>query len=316
MLHGRGRLAKPSKLVPSSPAIGQRKELFVRFTAINRAIADPSIRQAKGPVAVIIAEDDVEIDTTIRHHGFSGFRTILLVAPPEVDLGADVTDMVIRIDHPTRASDATQEIVNAIAAALPEKTWLYYCYNAEYLFYPYGESRTIGEMLAFHGEERRSAMLTYVIDVYAGDMKDAKDAVSLEDAHLDRSGYYALARYDDDGNNKERQLDFHGGLRWRFEEHIADARRRIDRIALVCTRKGVRLRADHTWSDEEFNTFACPWHNNLTAAIVSFRTAKALRTNPASRFDIDTFRWHNSTEFEWHSQQLLELGLMEPGQWF
>lgn len=288
----------------------------MRFTTIDKAVADPIVRHAKGPVAVIIAEDDVEIDTTVRHHGFAGFRTTMLVAPPEVTLGADIADMVIRIDHPTRAPDATEVVVNAIAAALPEKTWLYYCYNAEYLFYPYTESRTIGEMLAFHGEERRSAMLTYVIDLYAGDLKTAKDAVSLEDAHLDRSGYYALARNGDNGQKRERQLDFYGGLRWRFEEHIADARRRIDRIAIVRTQKGVRLREDHTWTDEEFNTYACPWHNNLTAAIVSFRTAKALRTNPASRFDIDTFRWHNSTEFEWHSQQLLELGLMEPGQWF
>ena len=86
--------------------------------------------------------------------------------------------------------------------------------------------------------------------------------------------------------------------------------------------KQVRVSVDtiRRWLDILETFYFCfrirPWHNNLTAAIVSFRTAKALRTNPASRFDIDTFRWHNSTEFEWHSQQLLELGLMEPGQWF
>ncbi|MDH3581964.1 MAG: glycosyltransferase family 2 protein, partial [Hyphomicrobiales bacterium] len=113
----------------------------MRFSAIDRATTAPAIRQAKGPVAIIIAEDDVEIDTTVRHHGFAGFRTIILVAPPEIALGPDVTEKVIRIDHPTRAPDATEVVVNAIAAALPEKTWLYYCYNAEYLFYPYTESR-------------------------------------------------------------------------------------------------------------------------------------------------------------------------------
>jgi hypothetical protein len=64
------------------------------------------------------------------------------------------------------------------------------------------------------------------------------------------------------------------------------------------------------------NTYACPWHNNLTAAVCSFRTAKALRTNPGSRDAIQTFDWHNSTPFAWHSQQLMDLGLMEPGQWF
>ncbi len=267
-------------------------------------------------MAIIIAEDEVEVATTIRHHAFSGFKTILLAAPPDIDIPLNAEDMVTRIDAPTREPDATTRIVNSIQRALPTGTWLYYCYNAEYLFYPYAESRSVGEMLTFHTEERRSSMLTYVIDVYAGNLHDAKDAVNLEDAHLDRSGYYALARSSAENGPKERQLDFYGGLRWRFEEHIPEARRRIDRIALVRTRDDISLRPDHTWTDEELNTYACPWHNNLTAAVVSFRTAKALRTNPASRYEIDTFRWYNSTEFEWHSRQLLELGLMEPGQWF
>jgi hypothetical protein len=170
-------------------------------------------------------------------------------------------------------------------------------------------------MLSFHAEERRFSMLTYVIDVYAGDLHSSDHAVSLQDAHLDRSGYYALARHDEEGA-KERQLDFFGGLRWRYEEHIPENRRRIDRISILRSRPKVHLRGDHTWRDEELNTFSCPWHHNLTAAIVSFRTAKALRTNPASRFDISSFKWHNSVPFEWHSQQLLDLGLMEPGQWF
>ncbi|MXQ08885.1 hypothetical protein GQ651_13585 [Alphaproteobacteria bacterium GH1-50] len=288
----------------------------MRFSALSEAMKDKAVRAAKGPVAVIIAEDDVEVGTTVRHHAFQGFRAIFLVAPPELELSAPVAEMVTRIDHPTRAPDATPTIVNAFARALPEKTWLYYCYNAEYLFYPFAESRTVSEMLAYHAEERRFSMLTYVIDVYAGDLREHDDAVSLEDAHLDRSGYYALARHDAAGEPIDRQLDFFGGLRWRFEEHIDETRRRIDRIAIVRTGAGLVLKADHTWSDPELNTYSCPWHHNLTAAIVSFRTAKALRTNPSSRFEIDTFRWHSSVEFEWHSQQLLDLGLMEPGQWF
>lgn len=288
----------------------------MHFSSIEAATKSDALIKAKGPIAIIIAEDDVEIATTIRHHVFTGFRTILLVAPPNIAIAKSAAKMALRIDYPTREPNAAVEVVNKISQALPEGTWIYYCYNAEYLFYPHSESRCIGEMLAFHTEERRAGMLTYVIDVYAGNLHDAKDAVSLEDAHLDRSGYYALARHDSKGLPKERQLDFYGGLRWRFEEHIPEARRRIDRIAMVRTSKSIRLRADHTWSDEELNTYACPWHNNLTAAIVSFRTAKALRTNPASRYEIETFKWYNSTEFEWHSQQLLELGLMEPGQWF
>lgn len=287
----------------------------MRFQGLDHLTRDAVVTAAKGPVAAIIAEDDVEVAATIAHHAERGFRAIFLFAPEELELPFQVEAGVHRVDFPTMATGATFTIVNALARALPEKTWLYYCYNAEFLFYPFSENRTVGELLTFHAEERRFSMLTYVIDVYAGDLGDADDAVSLEDAHLDRSGYYALSREDESGK-KERQLNFYGGLRWRFEEHIDETRRKIDRISLVRTRSDIELREDHTWSDEELNTYSCPWHHNLTAAVVSFRTAKALRMNPASRFEINSFRWHNSVPFEWKSQQLLDLGLMEPGQWF
>lgn len=173
-------------------------------------------------------------------------------------------------------------------------------------------------MLRFHAEERRDAMLAYVVDLYAADLGRHPDAVSLQSPLMDRSGYYALARPDParGGVPKDRQLDFFGGLRWRFEEHIPEDRRRIDRIALFRAAPGLELREGHLFNVEEYNTYACPWHNNLTAAICSFRTAKALKLNPGSTFDIPDFRWHNSTPFEWRSQQLMDLGLMEPGQWF
>lgn len=159
-------------------------------------------------------------------------------------------------------------------------------------------------------------MLSYVIDLYAPDLQRWPDAVSLDQAMFDRLDYYALARCDRDGRQLERQLDFHGGLRWRFEEHIPADRRRIDRIALFQARPDLRLLPDHRFNIAEYNTYACPWHHNLTAAIASFRVAKALARNPGSRWQISGFRWRNSTPFQWNSQQLMDLGLMEPGQWF
>ncbi|MEM0948098.1 MAG: hypothetical protein AAGK37_11875 [Pseudomonadota bacterium] len=268
----------------------------------------------KGPIALIIVEDLIEVDTTIRHHQFAGFREILVFAPEALKLPVSLEKSIRRIRFDTGTPDSAQKAVNAIIDAAPG-VWIYYCYNAEYLFFPFSEHRTVGEMLTFHSEERRDAMLTYVVDLYAGDLEEFPNAVSLEDAHMDRSGYYAQAR-SGEGGPKERQLDFHGGLRWRFEEHVPETKRKIDRISLFKAKTGLHLRADHTFSDEEYNTYACPWHHNLTAAICSFRTAKALRSNPGSMFDIDSFLWHNSTPFEWHPQQLLDLGLMEPGQWF
>ena len=260
----------------------------MRFSSLDSATKHDAIRRAKGPVAVIIAEDGVELASTLNHHKSKGFKTLLLLAPSALQTSEEIGSDVIRIDFPTMQPGATVTVVNAIARALPERTWLYYGYNAEYLFYPFAETRSIGEMLTFHTEERRSAMLTYVVDIYAGDLGINDDAVSLDDAFMDRSGYYALARNTPKDGPKERQLNFYGGLRWRFEEHVVDSKRKIDRIALVRTRPDIELRPDHTWSDEELNTYACPWHNNLTAAVMSFRAAKALRSNAASRFEINT----------------------------
>ncbi len=287
------------------------------YTGLADFRARGTAEVAKGPIALIFAEDEIELDTTLRHHLNTGFHSVLVFLPDTFTMAPDVAPRVSRVSYDLTGGDSLTHAVNTVIEAAPGQ-WLYYCYNAEYLFFPFCETRTIGEMLAFHTEERRDAMLSYVIDLYAGDLTAHPDAVSLENAFMDRSGYYALARNDPANHNhpKERQLDFFGGLRWRYEEHIPEPRRKIDRIAIFRARPGLTLRDDHTFSDEEYNTYACPWHNNLTSAIVSFRTAKALKRNPGSTFDIDTFKWHNSTPFEWHSRQLLDLGLMEPGQWF
>jgi len=269
------------------------------------------------PLALIFVEDTVEVNSTVRHHLDAGFEQILVFCPESIDFALKLSGKVHRIPFDVHAEGAVPRAVNRVIEAAPG-VWMYYCYNAEYLFHPFCETRNIREMLAFHSEERRDAMLTYVVDLYAGDLSRYPNAVSLDEAMLDRSGYYALARPDPANHNhpRERQLDFFGGLRWRFEEFIPKERRRINRIALFRARKGLRLRDDHSFNDEEYNTYSCPWHHNLTAAIASFRTAKALKSNPGSTFDIGSFQWHNSIPFQWQSTQLMELGLMEPGQWF
>ncbi|MCG6903107.1 MAG: hypothetical protein LJE68_10535 [Rhodobacter sp.] len=287
----------------------------MRYNSLSDFLKTAPGTLSKGPVALIFVEDLVEVDATIRHHLKLGFVEIVLFAPEELALPMDLSETVHRVLYSLNRPNALSAAVNAVIAAA-EPIWLYYCYNAEFLFYPFCETRSVGEMLAFHTEERRDALLSYVIDLYAADLVTYPNAVSLAEAHLDKSGYYALARPDDIGHPKERQLDFFGGLRWRFEEHVPVPKRKIDRISLFRAAKGLQLFEDHTFSDQEYNTYSCPWHHNITAAICSFRTAKALKTNAGSTFDIQNFKWHNSTEFQWHSQQLLDLGLMEPGQWF
>ncbi len=270
---------------------------------------------AKGPIALILAEDEVALRETVAHHIGLGFRKVIVFGPEMFETGMADDPALVRVTCNTLGDKALETVVNGCIAAAPG-VWFYYCYNAEFLFFPFCESRAIGEMIAFNAEERRDTILTYVVDLYAGDLWAHPTAVSLDDAHLDKSGYYALARKNKWNNDLERQLDFFGGLRWRFEEHIPAPRRRIDRVSIFRAKPRLTLRDDHTFSDAEYNTYACPWHNSLTATVCSFRTAKALKRNPGSTFDIQTFKWHNSAPFEWTSQQLLDLGLMEPGQWF
>lgn len=289
----------------------------MRYAKLGEFLVQGKAALARGPVAVILAEDAIEVDSTLRHHQAAGFVSVILLAHPDIAVDPALESRVHRVDHDVHAEDALLKAVNILNEAAPG-IWFYYGYNAEYLFHPFCETRNIREMLTFHGEERRDAVLSYVIDLYADDLTLFPNAVSLDRAHLDRSGYYALGRPDPANHNhpKERQLDFFGGLRWRFEEHIPPARRKIDRIALFRSKPGLVLRPDYTFSDEEYNTYACPWHHNITTAVASFRTAKALKTNAGSTFDIQTFTWRNSVAFEWQSQQLFDLGLMEPGQWF
>lgn len=281
----------------------------MRYDSLDSYLA---IGTPKGPVAMVMAEDEVEIASTVAHCLKIGFPTVLLLAPSEIRVEIDAR--AVRIDHDAHADNALPRAVNRLIAAAPG-VWIHYCFNAEYLFFPFCETRRVRELIAFHAEERRDAFLSYVVDLYTGDLHRFPLAVSLEEALLDKSGYYALGRKGPDGEPRERQLDFFGGLRWRYEEHIPVVRRKIDRIALFRAKEGLVLSPDFTFNDQEYNTYSCPWHHSATIATCSFRTAKALKTNPASRYGVADMRWHNSVEFRWHSQQLMDLGLMEPGQW-
>lgn len=287
----------------------------MRYGSVGAFIAGGQDWPAQGPCAILLAEDACLLAETIDHHLQLGFAHVLVLMPegltaPAVASGGGVT--LVTCD--TRAPGAVVAVLNQLVSAAPG-AWLYWGYNAEFLFFPFCESRCVGELLAFHSEERRSAMMAHVIDLYAGDLAAAPDGVSREGAMLDRSGYYASQRFRE-GVALERQMDIFGGLRRRFEEHVPWTRRRIDRVALFQAAKGLQMRADLTLSEDEMNTIACPWHNNLTAAVVSFRAAKALRSNPGSKWAIQDFRWSGSVPFGWSSRELMELGMMEPGQWF
>ncbi len=287
----------------------------MHYPSLPALCQDAKRSAMKGPVALILIEDEVEVASTIAHHAKAGFKQLIAFCAAEQNLPADLPENLHRVDFDVTAEGALQTIANAMIAAVPGE-WLYFCYNAEYLFFPFCEHRSVGEMLTFMEEERRDTVISYIVDLYAKDLSTHPNGVDRDGAYFDKSGYYALAREDENGEALERQVNVFGGLRWRFEEHIAKERQRTDRTAFFRAQPGLQMLPDRSFNLDEYNTYSCPWHNNLSAAIGSFRTAKALRRNPGSRAVINTFHWPQSERFSWQSQQLLDLGLMEPGQWF
>lgn len=286
----------------------------MQFPDLDSFLNERATLLAKGPVALIFIEDDIEVRSTLEVALARGFKSVFCFAAQGRDVPEDLGPNLHVIRVNMLAQDVVSATVNAVIEAAPG-LWMYYGFNAEYLFYPFCETRSIGEATAFVTEERRDSIITFVVDAYAADLNAHPNAVHLDSAMIDKAGYYALARDTAEGN-ADRQMDFHGGLRWRFEEHVPKEKRRIDRVSIFKAKPGLRLRENHTFNDEEYNTYQCPWHHSMSASLVSFRTAKALKRNPGSKFDIHTFTWPKSEPFSWNSQQLLDLGLMETGQWF
>ena len=267
----------------------------MRYPDLNTFLDAGKAALAKGPVAMIFVEDLVEVSSTIRHHQAQKFRSILVFAPVALTLPPELEEAVHRIDYDMFQAAAVETAVNAVIAAAPG-IWMYYCFNTEFLFYPFAETRTIGELLTFHTEERRDAMLTYVIDLYAGDLSDFPMPCRWRIAgwtSLDITRWPGWTRRTTT-TPKSGSWIFTAGCDGAMKSMCRRRNARSTGSQFSARGKGWKLRADHTFSDEEYNTYSCPWHHNLTASVCSFRTAKALRANAGSRFDIHTFRWHNS----------------------
>ena len=250
----------------------------MHFVALDQFLTEGLAILAKGPVAIVFAEDAVEVDTTLRHHLAAGFAQVLLLAPPAITLPADLGTKVHRIDLDVHAEGALFTAVNRLIEAAPG-IWFYYCYNAEYLFHPFCETRNVRELVAFHAEERREAMLSYVIDLYADDLGRFQNAVSLEQAHLDRSGYYALGRPDPANHNypKERQLDFFGG---RFSGATLRGGDRFQDLqdggaVITSTQQGQSEFAGHV----RLESCGCGWASLRAHPLPSYQSA--IRTSPS-----------------------------------
>lgn len=267
-------------------------------------------RLPPGPVAVVFAEDGCELASTLDRCWALGFAATILFRPESIaqaDRGA-----LVQIDRLVRSRADAAALLSGLHRRLAGR-WLAPLFNSEYLFYPYCETRSIKDFTGFMEEERRSSVFGVTIDLYAEDLGLAPDGVLLEAAGFDALGYYGFSHEDAAGF---RQADLHGGLRWRFAERIPSGAQHLDRPALYMARSDLVLDARFRFSQPSMNALSCPWHRNPTAAILSFRTVRALLGNPASARGVEGFVWEGTQRCAWRSEQLMQLGFMEPGQWF
>ncbi len=260
-----------------------------------------------GPVAIIRDEDGTDLARTVAHARTIGFNNVLVLTHDQSHTEGAVSLKV-------RASATLHDLINPMLDPLNGR-WIYLGHNAEYLYFPFCEGRSIADAAQFITEERREAVFCTTVDLYPSQIDRGAASLAAEDAYFDQDGYFSRNRFDGPVQ-LERQIDVFGGLKWRYAEHIEWTRQRIDRIAFFRAKTGLRMNEAGLFNDPEMNTIACPWHHNMTFCVASFRVAKSLINNPDSTHAIENFVWDRSAKFNWTSQQLMELGLMEPGQWF
>jgi len=75
------------------------------------------------------------------------------------DIDEDTLTQVSTVYVNTFADDCVQRTVNTLMPHMAG-AWVYVGFNAEYLFFPFSNSRSVSELLASHTEEHRGSMLT------------------------------------------------------------------------------------------------------------------------------------------------------------
>ena len=116
-------------------------------------------------------------------------------------------------------------------------------------------------------------MLTFVVDIYTKNLETLKNASIREKSYLDKTGYFAEERIDSHTFHPiKRQLDFFGGLRWRFEQYVPQDQRKIDRIAIFKASKGLTISKITPLTTKSITPMPAP--GITTSLLQSFRFAQ------------------------------------------
>ena len=258
-----------------------------------------------GGIAVLLCETRMQVQCSAERLAAQGAGVIIAIgdAPDLRDLGIPVV-RIAEVPPQSRAWSLLNLLIDAFSGR-----WILWQWNGEYFVFPFGETRTLSDLVAFLSDERRKMIFTYAFDLYADDLPAGDGRPEDVPLHFDRIGYHAFPR-------EEKVLRLFGGLGWRFAEYAPREMGQIGRTSLLRAEKGVWIDRKYLFQDPDYASVQCKWHHNPTAAMMSLRRARRIMAHPEFHEVRGKLLWEGSEPFEWSSRQLLELGMIEPGQWF
>lgn len=256
------------------------------------------------PLGLLICEDRMMVQESADHLFSIGLDEVLAIGPGAEALPEEIPGLHL-VSLPVHDPVARAEIVSRVIEA-SAKRWMLVAFNGEFAFHPFAETRSLPDLTSFLHSEQRATATAYAIDLYS-DAMIGGGAPDLKDLWFDAEGWYGFER-------EGKLVDVYGGIGWRYEEYSPSAMARINRPALFQARRGLKMRPDLWLDDPKMNTISCPWHNNPTLALMSLRRTRRVLAHPGMQ-GAKTLLWPQSRRFEWSSEQLFSLGLIEPGQW-
>ncbi|MEM1297766.1 MAG: hypothetical protein AAGH68_00705 [Pseudomonadota bacterium] len=258
-----------------------------------------------GVVAVVLSEQVLHATESARWLAARGASAV-------IDLGAGVdaaeVDCPVVTIEERPAERGLADQMNLLIDALDGR-WVTWLWAGEFLFYPFCETRALADLTAFLTDERRQSLFAYALDLYAHDLPGAETCPTKADLWIDHEGYHAFPK----GN---QQLKVYGGLGWRFHEMLPRGMEQIGRTVLFKATRGIHMGEDMTFEDEHYASVSCPWHNSPTGAVMSLRRTRRIMAHPNFGPLRAKLEWRGTAPFGWTSAELMEEGMLEPGQWF
>ncbi len=180
------------------------------------------------PTAVVLCDTSFLLTETVDHLADAGFERIVAVGPA-AEAAPDRPEIVAAPAEIANA-DSRAIVINKLIAHAAGR-WMMVCFNGEFLFYPFRETRRVQDFVEFLSWERRPAAMGYAIDIYSDALGREEDAFTLDEVYFDTEGWYGFDR-------GEKQAEVFGGLGWRFEEFTPREMSRVNRPALFWGRSG------------------------------------------------------------------------------